>query len=206
MMNVTPQMVAELISLEERISRLETLEFGAAGGGAFVKIAEATVVSGVITISSIPTGYRHLFFVFVGNTDDAGVTNDYVLLELNGDTTVANYISGESANMTAVNYQTGYAGMMVARVGAANRVEANDRGSCFGFLGNYDHSDVYKPMMSYGGTPQLISGVGVEGVVAICSGIYKQNTVISSMKFKPLNGTNLVTGATVWLYGLGSEA
>jgi hypothetical protein len=205
-MMTTPELIQELVRLEERIARLETLQFQAGGGGgAMVLLKTATLAGSAasIGVSGIPSGYRNLFWILVANTDRAAFWNDHVLLQLNGDTTAANYYSAESANIGICSTSGAIAGMYAHRALSATRYESLDRSSSFGYVANYDQSDLEKTILAFGGTGQGLSA-GVEGLTQHDIGHWFSTAVVTSMDFVPLVGSNIIAGARLWVYGMGT--
>src|SRR6185312_12441877 len=152
--------------------------------GACVKIAKV-VTSGsasTITFSSIPATYTDLKIVFSGRDTATGTGDSSISIQLNGDTTTANYqapVVGRADGTTAssVTAGTSSAGAKILWCpGSSGNANAVGGGEIL--IPNYAGTTFYKILHSvgftfYGSTPTL--NVGPRG------GVWKSTSAISSI-------------------------
>jgi hypothetical protein len=176
--------------------------FGAAAGAnSYESISTVTVSTAVssITFSSIPATYKHLQIRYLAKTSRAAV-NDYAKLEINADTTAANYRS-HTLNADGASV---YAGT------AANATEiggfpGNTNASMFGvgildFL-DYTNTNKYKTIRMLDGFDQNSASTGA-AYVALESGLWMSSSAITSIKITPGTGPNFVQYSSFALYGI----
>jgi hypothetical protein len=175
---------------------------GANGGGtSYESIATTTVSTAVssVTFSSIPSTYTHLQIRYLAKTSRSAV-NDYAKLEINGDTTVANYrshtLNGDGGSA--------YAGT------TANAIEiggfpGNTNASMFGagvldFL-DYTNTNKYKTIRTLSGFNQN-SATAATNWIGLDSGLWMSSSAITSIKITPGTGPNFVEYSSFALYGI----
>lgn len=162
--------------------------------GTYSPISSTTLGSNAatITISSIPSTYTDLMFIFNGSNS---IGNDSYLMYINGVVTGGLY----SATYVESDGASSYSGSWNAR----NDIPVARGGSAtagadlvIGQFNGYTNTSMYKSMVfryALGGT------LGAR--TSITNGLYQSTSAISSLTIKSGSG-NIIAGSTVTLYGI----
>lgn len=145
--------------------------------------------------ANIPQNYRDLRIEIVARSSQASA-QEQVLLQYNGDTTAANYISEAVASQTTVTASaavTTAPGASVAYVGGTSST-ASRPGSVTVSIPNYTGTTFYKGAHSFGGA-QLSAWY-----LAVWSSIWLNTAAITSIKLALTNGS-FTAGSVARLYG-----
>lgn len=181
---------------------------GGGGGSGYTLISSVTVsgsTTSQVTISSIPSSYKHLRAVVVGRTlaTDGAVGNIGVIF--NGDTTAAHYPSttfsfaGTSGTVASASAYGGFAG------GAFPTSFSSNTKNGFAFFDLTDYS------ISADNFPWMCVNVGPTTGRPACTTTSTftpgSSTTITSITITGVNGslaaTNFAAGTVVYLYGWG---
>lgn len=175
-----------------------TTSRGSSTSGALTLISSSVLgaSAATITLSAIPGTYTALHLL-LGLRSTAASTGDTALLQLNGDATVANYITGRTLNnkgTSSVLQQSGSAGVFLDIPGAS--VGA-------GYFGLWELC-----VMGYASTTynKTVSGDGAffdgTGTIACNTGaIWKSTAIVTSLVCAVVTGPNFLTGSYMYLYG-----
>jgi hypothetical protein len=153
-----------------------------------------------VTFTNIPSTYSHLQIRVLGRSDRANVGDD-LYVQFNSDTTSANYNythrlygTGSSATSEAFNSspQSRGAGWLSCANSGANNFAAN----IIDIL-DYANTNKYKTIRTFWG-----SDMNGSGYVGISSGMWANTNAISSMTFKPTDGTKFVQYSQFALYAV----
>ena len=178
-----------------------------AGGGPYTPPTPAFVVNTArtvlgsnatsVTISSIPATYKHLLLIVEMRTDAAS-TSDNVFLQFNADT-ASNYYAQRYAAATAVE-ALGTTGITV-QGGAVGSLGSAGNGMAVIWISNYASTTMRRNINfhCYGHVVDTAGGAryGWGGANWI-----NTTDAISSIKFSPATGTNILTNSAYTLYGL----
>jgi hypothetical protein len=169
--------------------------------GSYDALASVTVPSGglsSITFAGIPTGYSHLQIRFLANN----ATNAYQKLQLNGDTTGANYYSHQL-------YGTGSATGASAFAGSSyNAIVTNGgglgSGSYFGAgiidILDYANTSKYKTVRVLNGYDSNATS-GLDQFINLGSGVWQSTSAVTSITLFG-NSYNYNQYSTFALYGI----
>lgn len=155
-----------------------------------------------ISFSSIPTNYTHLQVRVVGRTDYASGT-DTLKLVFNG-TGGTNYWShwmNQDNASSVYTTNTGAAGIAYISLQnfPGNTAPASSFGSSIIDIPDYQDTNKYKTARNISG---MISFTGNPWSANFMSGWFNSTAAITSITVSPLNGTNLVAGTRIALYGV----
>jgi hypothetical protein len=157
-----------------------------------IATAVGTGSSDVITLSSIPSTYKHLQLRITGGNN----FSYYAKLTFNGNTTTSNYIThylqGNGATASAGSY-TGYAGMVIAGSGGW----VNPTSYIIDIL-DYTNTNTYRTIRGLGGPD--VNGSG--GVLELVSGLWMSTSSITSITLTANSGTPWTSTTKVALYGI----
>jgi hypothetical protein len=159
-----------------------------------------------ITFSSIPTTFRHLQLRVSGKTNRPTFNNDLISLRFNGDTT-SNYryfhmkgtgsgaLSLENGSVSPSNklYSAGHIGDTVN--------DASNFGVAIIDILDYNLTTKIKTIRSLSGYDANNSGSD-PGIISFNGGLWQSTSAITSITLLPGEGSSLVTGTSVALYGI----
>jgi hypothetical protein len=167
----------------------------AAAAGAYESIASAsgTGSSGTITFSSIPSTYASLQIRLLGNTTTAAGYN--FGLRINGSTTIADYYAHNlEANGSSVSCAVFTGSNSYIKCGEVSGNANNFTAAIFD-LDNYASTTQKKTIRTFSGFDN-----NSNGFIQIYSGLYQQNTAITSISV--FTTDNWTTTTRVALYGI----
>lgn len=175
---------------------------GAAAAGDYESIASVTVGAGgttAVTFSSIPSTYKHLQIRGIARSAWANVS-DQCRIQVNGDTTAANYaihfMRGDGSSATAEGY-TSQGNWNTASAATGANAGANMFGAVVIDVLDYADTNKYKTMRSLGGNERNGSGD-----INLASSLWLQTSAINSISIKNVTGTNWVQYTSFALYGI----
>jgi len=181
-----------------------------APSGAYDSIATTTVGAGgssSISFTSIPSTYTHLQVRGIGRTDRADYNIDDCFIRFNSDTG-SNYAShrlngdffpGTVARAAAYTSQTGVTnGLLMAGASAPASVFG---AGVFDIL-DYANTNKYKTYRALTGTDTNGAVAGINGFVALTSGLWQSTNAITSISITPGAGTIFTQYSTFALYGI----
>ena len=162
-------------------------------------IASSTLGSSASSIdfSSIPSTFTHLRVAVAARSDRAGYDVDTLKCTVNNDTTDANYQSRRSFSSGSVGAE-----WSADRICAYITGATADSG-CFGLV----TLDI--PHYANTGFQRLLTGNGYRPSVStaqlwFASGLrWMSTSAINRLTFTPAAGSNLISGSTIYLYGIG---
>lgn len=157
---------------------------------------------GSVTISSIPTAYKHLLLMIEARTDIAG-TSDSLILRFNADATAANYYSQyaiESAASVAAAEILGIATGAFLPNAAVGSTGSAGNGAALVWIFNYASTTMRRVVISECGA---MAGTTTGLVKAGRSKAFWTNAAaaISSITFLPSGGSNILANSAYTLYG-----
>jgi hypothetical protein len=160
----------------------------------------ATSTVSDITLSSIPSTYRHLQIRVMGFSNNFGT----IFMEINGDTTLANYQStGIWGQQNLANAQT--SGILRGRPAIIAGVGSFQFGTTYPYvliidMLDYKNTNKAKMMRSFHGassnSTHYNDGVGLGG------GVWSGTAAINSLRFFLDGGNNYTAGTRISLYGI----
>lgn len=159
-----------------------------------------------VTFSALNTKYTDLYLIVNAKTDYASA-KDQLLIQMNSDTTAANYSSGYNMYDGTNASGTWYGTRTITTPGIkfAGLTGANATGTLGGALEidfiNFSSSSAYKTVVGEGGMSDL-NATSPNVTVGSFAGSWRNNSPCTSVTLKPANGTNLATGSTFTLYGV----
>jgi hypothetical protein len=172
-----------------------------APSGAYDSIATGvgTGSSGTIVLSSIPSTYTHLQIRYLVKTSRAAV-NDYIRIEINGDTTSSNYRSHSLYG----NGTTAYA-ETAANSLALGDVPGNTNADMYGVgvidILDYANTSKYKTVRTLQGYDQNSASTGASWS-GITSGLWMSTSAINSISIIVGTGPNFTNQTRFALYGI----
>ncbi len=174
----------------------------AASTSSYESIASATGTgsSGVITFSSIPSGYQHLQIRAIMKADDNNVGTIAFVLTCNNDTG-SNYayheLRGDGASATAAgsSSQTGLS--FTGCVARTDATQNNMVGAVIVDIQDYVSTTKNKTVRTFGGT-DLNSA---NGRIRLGSGLWINTSAITTITLTTATG-NFTTASTFALYGI----
>ena len=165
--------------------------------GGMQKIANGVVSGSTITFSAIPGTYQTLKIMLMGRDTAAGTSDAEAHVQLNGDSTSANYTSesftgfvGGGGN-TAASSAGGPGPLAPGVSGNANSIGISEI-----TIVGYAQTSFYKPVQT------LTTGQGATYIVRVSSFIWKSTAAITSIVITSPT-TAWATGSFATLYGLG---
>lgn len=157
-----------------------------------IATANGTGSSDIITLSSIPSTYKHLQLRITGGNN----FSYYAKLTFNGDATTSNYrthyLQGNGTTASAGTY-TAYAGVVIAGAGGF----VNPTSYIIDIL-DYATANKYRTMRGLGGPD--VNGSG--GVIELVSGLWMSTSSITSITLTANSGTPWTSTTKVALYGI----
>jgi hypothetical protein len=174
---------------------------GRAGGpvGAYDSLATVTLASSAasVTFTGIPQNYRHLQIRAIARSTTAGTAQDEIQLTINGDTGsnyAYHFIYGNGSSPVASN------GVSQTYIRSAFAPRASATANAFGglVLDVLDYSNSLKNK-----TIRSLSGADLNdtnGIIAICSGLWRNTNAITSITFKPESGNSFPQYSSFALY------
>lgn len=166
--------------------------------GSYESIATATVSSGVtsVTLSSIPSTYKHLQIRFTANIPAVEGAN----FQFNSDTGtnyVTHYLVGIGSGSGTAASNTGQTYAYGSVYG-----QGYDGGTYIFTAGvidilDYTNTSKYKTVRNFSGVDRNGSGA-----IQLISSLWMNTSAITSIKFLSEAGSNLATGTKVALYGI----
>lgn len=179
---------------------------GGAAPGAF-ELISTTVLSSAqssVTFSGLGTSaaaYKHLQIRYTARSSRAVSYPDSVGLQVNGDTTVANYkwhlVGGDSANVASYNGSLSPAGLFV---GAAAGGSSNTNAFAANIVDILDFASTNKnkTVRTLGGSS---ASTGFDNEIRLYSSLWLSTSAITSLVIALTSGNNFVTGSRFSLYG-----
>lgn len=158
-----------------------------------------------VSISSIPSTFKHLLLLLEMRTD-AAANFDNILLRFNSDSTVTNYYSqyGFHANTswtTAENLGATYGACFLGSIAAGNTAPANTNGFAAVWIPNYASASLQRMITYQGGA----RGAATSGTLRASMGAgwwLNAAAAISTITILPQAGTNLAANSAYTLYGV----
>jgi hypothetical protein len=174
--------------------------------GDFESIATVTASGNeTITFNSIPSTYTHLQLRILAKTNRATYTNDLISLRFNGDTG-SNYsghlLAGHGSTVTAEASTSSNKIYYGGNVGGST-LPAQTYGAAIIDILDYKDTNKYKTTRSLSGYDN--NGAGTDpGIVSLLSGSWRNTAAINSITLLGGEGSVLLSGSTVALYGIRS--
>jgi hypothetical protein len=174
--------------------------------GDFQSIATVTLATtATITFSSIPSTYTHLQLRILAKTNRATYSNDLISLRFNGDTG-SNYsghlLAGSGSTVTAEGSASSTKIYYGGNVGGST-LPADTYGAAIIDILDYKDTNKYKTTRSLSGYDN--NGAGTDpGIVSLLSGSWRNTAAITSITLLGGEGSSLLSGSTVALYGIKS--
>jgi hypothetical protein len=161
----------------------------------YVPLATQTLAtaSASVTFSSIPATYTDLVLIVNYGFN----TGQYISLQMNGDSTVANYSGtwlGGDGTARSGRYTGSSGGLWLSMVDADASVGTISK---FDIM-NYSNATTYKTVMARNNRSAVWSAAQV--------GLWRNTAAITSILIKELSGYNFVAGSTFNLYGIASAS
>ena len=156
-----------------------------------------------VTLSSIPSGYKHLQVRYSAQDARATYGVDAWKIIFNGDTGANyswHYLNGNGASASANSSG-----------GSDNYIQTKDdlgttTGGTFGAgildILEYTNTSIYKTARNLGGVDLNGTIASVGGSITLTSGNWRNTAAITSITFTPYTGANLSTGSKFALYGI----
>lgn len=203
-MTVLEELASYMISLEERVERLKTLEDApvtAAGSWTYIISGEIVIAGSFLTIGSIPQTYDDLLVIWQARTDEAvGNNRDEVCAQFNGDSTAGNY---DTADGTMNTGGSCYKDSGFVIIGHATDSLSTGSADSFGagvcYIPNYTSTSYKKTTQGFAHVMGVTAAFGLQ---SHCIGAWNTYNAITSIKFFPRVGTNFVPNTIFELYGL----
>lgn len=172
---------------------------GDGGSSEITLISEQTPSgTGTASFTSIPSTYRHLKIEIVGRSTKSA-NDEYINIEFNGDTTVANYRYGfDQIYANALKYTEVGDGMFAGRVPAAN-APANSPGVYTFDIPYYKETTFNKVISGQGG--MRYDAAGTQLLVLYLTMEWENTAAINQIDLKLATG-NWVAGTKIALYGV----
>jgi len=199
------ELAAYIVSLEERVNRLKTLEDQpqtAAGAWTFIIETELAVASSFVIFGSIPQTYDDLMLLWLARSSTAGVPNrDRIIAQFNGDTTAGNYDTIDTSQNASSNCDKDSGYVVVSHVAsAASTGDANSFSAGLWYIPEYTSTAYKKTTEGWGSCPDLISTFGLN---SMCNGCWsKTPEAITTFKLYLARGGNFLADSRFELYGL----
>lgn len=169
-------------------------------GGAFESIASATGTgsSGTITFSSIPSTYQHLQIRAIMRNTLSASDASFGQMQVNGDTTSANYAWHELyANGSTVSASGSASGLPYYGTIVRNLATSGIVGVTIIDIHDYASTSKYKTIRVLSGDDRNGSGD-----IVMWSGLWENTNAITSLDFT--TGGNFTTATQFALYGIKS--
>jgi len=201
-MTVDAELAYLLSTLEQRVSRLETLEqsTGGVGGGdlALIETKELTV-TGIMQFTSIPATYTHLFYT--GFLKGANGTQIYVVINASGASSLSGIALAACATSAgATNVSAGVTNTYVLSAAGVG-VPSNVFGAMWGWIPVYLTS-IHTGTLALGGAFNRDDAIVHQLTQGRGGGNFGDATAISQLDFIHSGGNNFVAGSKISLYGL----
>lgn len=181
----------------------ETPASGGGGGWTLINSHVPGSASATLSVSSIPSTYTHLMFIFSGRGDAAGQTFRDVFIRFNGDSGSnydqqdAHFVSNASGLSQAVGQTSAlFASTMPAASATANRVL-----SATGWVPNYKNTTFDKQGWSGSGFTIGTGGFNVGSGCISFNWRPSSPAAITSITLIPQSG-NFVANSGLWVYGM----
>jgi hypothetical protein len=162
-----------------------------------------TGTQATVTISSIPTTYKHLQLRILARTNGAGQDRGSIQLKINADTTSANYsyhyLGGDGSNPFANGAASSGTNNLIGGISAypAANATANIFGVGIMDILDYADSNKHKTIRTLAGQDQN----GTSGRISLNSGRYGSTSAITSIELIPEYGS-FVQYSSFALYGI----
>ena len=170
------------------------------GGATLIGIQTLAADAASMSVSSIPATYSALLLALLLRTTRASET-DGVLIRFNGDTTVANYITGQYQNNAGTNTTS-----QISTQGGVN-IQSTGASATAGFFAGwhalvtgYDTTSTYTSVNAQG-VCRISTGV----VQWTNAGVWSPTTVVTSITAVPVIGPNFLAGSRLAVYGLAES-
>lgn len=173
----------------------------------FESIATTTLASNTnITFNSIPTTFRHLQIRISGKTNRPTYNNDLVSLQFNGDTTSNyRYFHMKGTGSGALSTENGSSSTSTKLYSAGHIGDTVNDASNWGYaiidILDYNLSTKVKTIRSISGYDANGSGSD-PGIISFNGGLWQSTNAITSITLLPGEGSSLVSGTSVALYGM----
>ena len=171
--------------------------------GAYDALATVTLSASTatVTFAGIPTGYKHLQLRIMGRSDRAAASQDGIRMQINGDTSTANYVNyhvlyGDGSSAAAAAVTSGTTAYNSIGTMSASSATSGMFGATIVDILDYANVNKYKTNRALYGTDQ--NGSGQIGLV---SSLWMSTTAISSIAISVNNG-NLIANSSLALYGV----
>ena len=166
-----------------------------AAGSTYVALATTTTTTSTasVTFSSISGAYTDLVLIANYGSDADG----YISLQLNGDTTVANYsgtwLAGNGASASSGRYTGANGGLWLSMV---NTVGSPIKTISKFEIMNYSNSTTYKTVLARNSMADTWAGAQV--------GLWRNTAAITSILITLISGVTYPSGCTFTLYGIAA--
>lgn len=170
------------------------------GGSYVIDEIDLDAVAATLSFQNIPDVYRHLELVLLGRTDYAGATSDIINMELNADTTAANYDSESVFGST--NSAGAGQSLLNKRITQlpSSTAPANHGGNSIISIGHYARTDFFKTAFCQRTLWRArTTGNIIIGNEMLC---WANAAAISQIDLKSNSGSNFVAGTICTLYGI----
>lgn len=179
----------------------------AAASSSFESIVTTTLGSdNTITFGTIPTTFQHLQIRISGKTNRPTYNNDLVSLRFNGDTTSNyRYFHMKGTGTGSLSLENGSTSTSTKLYSAGHIGDTNNHASNFGYavidILDYNLTTKVKTIKSHSGYDANGSGSD-PGIISFNGGLWQSTNAITSITLLPGEGSNLVSGTSVALYGI----
>ena len=159
-----------------------------------------------ITLSSIPSSYEHLELRVSAAGNRASYASDIAYLRFNSSTTsyTDQAMLGSAPNSEICFAQGSRSRMDLYRLGSIGVGKRIPYGALIIQIRDYANTSKNTTVVAFGGT-SAVDNTSNDRQVSVCGGAWHQTTAISSIEFGDVNGTYLMTGSVVSLYGIRSS-
>jgi hypothetical protein len=162
-----------------------------------------TGTQATVTISSIPTTYKHLQIRIMARTNGAGQDRGSIALKINADTTSANYsyhyLGGDGSSAFAGGAASSGTNNLIGGISAYPAANATASIFGVGIIDILDYADTnkHKTIRTLAGQDQN----GTSGRISLNSGRYGSTSAITSIELIPEYGS-FVQYSSFALYGI----
>jgi len=164
-----------------------------------IATANGTGSSGTITFSSIPATFQSLQVRFIARDTGAGTTTNIVSLNLNGDTTTANYARHALVgNGTAASAEGSAASVQLGPWVVNGGATANILGVGIIDIIDYTSTTKYTTVRAIGGANANTASTSFE--IDLTSILWENTAAVTSLSL--VCGNNFTTTSTFSLYGI----
>jgi hypothetical protein len=177
------------------------------GPSSFESIATTTLGSdNTITFGTIPTTFQHLQLRISGKTNRPTYNNDLVSLRFNGDTSSNyRYFHMKGTGSGALSLENGSSSASTKLYSVGHIGDTVNNSSNFGYavvdILDYNLSTKVKTIRSISGYDA--NGGGTDpGIISFNGGLWQSTNAITSITLLPAEGSNLVSGTSIALYGI----